>query len=78
MNVNKKNVLAWLRKKIFFDGVDPNALMNSVGSFSNKKPNDVMQKKKISKKQYDCRYNFLLEAYNILANERNLIYKKKE
>lgn len=69
--------LSWLKKKILNEKVDPDVLMNSIGSFSNKKPNDVMQKKKLSKKQYDCRYNFLSEAYNILANERNLIFFKK-
>ena len=59
----------WIRKKIE-SGVNPNDLKNCVGIFSDKKKKDVMNKKNLSSKQYENRYNFLSNVYYLLDNEK--------
>lgn len=74
MDQNKKE-LAWINKKVYYDGVHPSVLKNSIGIFSSKKPSDVMKKKNLNKEQYKKRFSFLSNCYCILDSGYRKIYK---
>ena len=58
----------WIKKKLH-SGVSKKELYNSVGMFSNKTKKKVMQQKGITSKEYDKRYNFLFNVFNLLEKD---------
>lgn len=59
---------AWIKKKVS-SGVSKKELYNTVGMFSNKSKKKVMQQKGITSKEYDKRYNFLFNVFNLLEKD---------
>ena len=57
--------LAWINKKVN-SGVSRKELFHSVGVFSNKNKQKVMKEKGLTSSQYDKRYNFLNNVFNLL------------
>ena len=64
----RKCALGFINKKVYKENVDPVVLKNSIGIFSNKKKEEVMEKKNLDERTYHNRYNFLSECYSILEN----------
>ena len=64
-NDNYYKERAWIKKKLD-SGVTKKELHNTVGMFSNKSKKKVMQQKGLTSKEYDKRYKFLHNVFNIL------------
>ena len=65
-NMNKER--NWIRKKMR-SGISQSQLLHNVGCFSNKSKKKVMQQKRLSEKQYNKRYKFLSNVYQLLEYE---------
>lgn len=59
----------WIKKKLT-SGVSFDELYDSVGVFSSKKKEKVMQSKNLTSREYDERKKFLGNVYYLMSNER--------
>lgn len=68
---NLKNMYkerTWIRKKLK-SGISQSQLLHNVGVFSNKSKSKVKEQKRLSEKQYQARYKFLSNVYQLLEYE---------
>lgn len=65
-NMNKER--SWIRKKMN-SGISQSQLLHNVGVFSNKSKSKVKKDKRLSEKQYQARYKFLSNVYQLLEFE---------
>lgn len=65
-NMNKER--SWIRKKMS-SGISQSQLLSNVGLFSNKSKSKVKKEKRLSEKQYQARYKFLSNVYQLLEYE---------
>lgn len=66
INMNKER--SWIRKKMR-SGISQSQLLHNVGLFSNKSKSKVKRQKRLSEKQYQARYKFLSNVYQLLEYE---------
>lgn len=59
----------WIAKKRAM-GVSDEQLLNGVGLWSNKKKEDEMKRRNLSSKEYDKKYKFLFNVYNLLSKNK--------
>ena len=62
-----KRARAWIEKKER-SGVSRSTLRHTVGCFSNKKREKVMREKSLSSAEYERRYRFLGNVYELLCS----------
>ena len=68
MKYSKERV--WIKKKLWQENLTQSELLTTVGMFSNKKKKRVMAEKNINSSEYNRRYKFLSNVYNLLCTEK--------
>ena len=63
-----KSAKAWVDKKLAH-GVNERELYHCVGKFSNRPRGEVMKEKGLTAKQYEKRYNFMLDVFQVLEDK---------
>ena len=61
---------AWIKKKLWQENLTQSELLTTVGMFSNKQKKRVMAEKNINSSEYNRRYKFLSNVYNLLSTEK--------